>query len=133
MQEDYAYYAESLVALYDATADRVWLERAIDVTEGMLEQFWDADGGGFFMSGPEIDPHLIARPKTPTDGAIPSGNSVALNVLAQLYRRTGATVYRDRSSELLRAFSSSIQRAPSAHTYMLRGANSLNRSINCCT
>ena len=130
MQEDYAYFAEALVALYDATGERVWLERAIEVTEGMLEQFWDAEGGGFFMSGPEIDPHLIARPKSPSDGAIPSGNSVALNVLAQLYRRTGETAYRDRSSELLRAFSSNIERAPAAHTYLLKGANFLlNREV----
>ncbi len=127
---DYAHLAEASIAFYDATGEAVWLERAEEVAEAMLERFWDREHGGFFMSDPSADAHLIARPKSPTDGAIPSGNSVAVRALAQLSartggRRTGEAAYRDRASAALAAFADSLERHPSGHAYMLTGLDEL--------
>ena len=49
-QEDYAYYANALLRLYDLTEDALWLERAEQVTKMMLTLFWDNQSAGFFMN-----------------------------------------------------------------------------------
>jgi uncharacterized protein YyaL (SSP411 family) len=124
-QEDYAYLAEAYVHLYDLGRDAVWLQRARELTDRMLERFWDAEDGGFFMAGADPDTPMMVRPKDGDDGAIPSGNSVALNVLAMLALRTGEEAYRERANELLAAFSGRIAAHPRGFTYMLHGARKL--------
>ncbi len=125
LQNDYAYLAEAFLALYDSTGDERWLKRAQEVCDAMLDKFWDPDQGGFFMSAAGADPHLIARPKSPNDGAIPSGNSVAVRALALLASRTGEESYGNRASATLSAFAESIQRNPAGFSYMLLGADEL--------
>ncbi|MEE9561584.1 MAG: DUF255 domain-containing protein [Thermoanaerobaculia bacterium] len=125
IQEDYAYFLEALLAVADGTGEERWLERAAEVADGMTELFWDEAGGGFFMSAAEHDPNLIARPKSPQDGAIPSGNSVAVRALVHLASRTGERRYSDRAASTLAAFSESISKRPSAFSYMLMGSDDL--------
>jgi len=122
---DYAYLLEALVALYDATAERPWLERAEALAEVMTARFWDAAAGGFFMSENDHDGRLPARPKSPTDGAIPSGNSVAVRALAMLAARTGDAGFRQQAEASVAAFSAQIRRQPTAFAYMLLGADEL--------
>ncbi len=124
---DYAYLLEALIALYDATAEPAWLERAGDLTDSMLARFWDEAGGGFFMSEDDHDGRLLVRPKSPTDGAIPSGNSVAVRALVMVAARTGEETYRQRAQASLAAFSGQIRRQPTAFAYMLLGADELLR------
>ena len=123
--DDYAYLCEALCALYDATGRREWLERAGSVADAMIARFWDEKDGGFFMSENDHGGRLPARPKSPTDGAIPSGNSVAIRVLAMLANRTGQATYRQRAEAALAAFSGQIARRPTAFAYMLLGAAEL--------
>ncbi|MEE8524802.1 MAG: protein-disulfide reductase DsbD domain-containing protein, partial [Thermoanaerobaculia bacterium] len=125
LQDDYAYFAESLVALYDVSGEERWLERAREVADAMLERFWDPDDGGFFMNAKGSDPHLIGYPKSPSDGAVPSGNSVAARVLARLGDRTGEALYRDRANATVSAFAGSLEQRPSGFGYMLTGLDEL--------
>ncbi len=125
VQDDYAYFAEALLALYDQSGEAVWLERAGEVVDGMITSFWDGKVGGFFMSAEGIDSHLIARPKSPNDGAIPSGNSVAVVALAQLAARTGEVRYREHTEKSLRAFGQLLERHAAGFGYMLMGAADL--------
>ncbi|MCZ6803910.1 MAG: thioredoxin domain-containing protein [Proteobacteria bacterium] len=122
-QEDYAYYAEALITLYDVTGDRLWLDRAELITEQMLNLFWDSDAYGFFMNAGNSDIPMMARPKEHFDSAIPSGNSVALRVLAKLLKRTGKFVYDDYVAKTIAAFSSSIAKSPGAYSYMMLAIN----------
>ncbi len=118
--EDHASFAEGLLALHDATGEPRFLERALETLDGMIEQFWDPEAGGFFNGGPRAD-GVIARPKSPQDGAVPSANATALRVLAMAYQRTGEVRYRERADALLVAFSGLIQRSPSSFPYLLLG------------
>ena len=61
------------------------------------------------------------RGKELYDGAIPSGNSVALLNLGRLSRLTGNTAYADRAQRLANAFSGMVRRQPSAFTQFLSG------------
>ncbi len=125
LQEDYAYLAEAFATLYDVTGEARWLERARELADAMLERFWDDESGGFYMTAAGADPHLIARPKSPNDGAIPSGNSVAVRALAMLAARTGERSYADRANSTLSAFAQSIARYSAGFAYMMIGADEL--------
>ncbi|HIE02681.1 MAG TPA: thioredoxin domain-containing protein [Thiotrichaceae bacterium] len=123
-QEDYAYFAEALLHLYDVSGNPIWLDRASEMAEGMLTPFWDNTQGGFFMNRPN-DTLLITRPKSPADRAIPSGNAVAVRVLSLLATRTGIEGYRDKANATLNAFSAEIAKQPSRYAYMLLAADEL--------
>ncbi len=125
LQEDYAYLAEAMTTLYDVTGKARWLERARELADAMLAKFWDPEDGGFYMTAAGADPYLIVRPKSPNDGAIPSGNSVAVRTLAMLAARTGERTYSDRANATLSAFAASIERYPAGFAYMLKGADEL--------
>jgi len=122
-QEDYAYYAEALITLYDVTGDRLWLDRAELMTEQMLNLFWDSDAHGFFMNAGNSDIPMMARPKEHIDSATPSGNSVALRVLTRLVKRTGRFIYEEYAAKTIAAFSSSIAQRPGAYSYMMLAIN----------
>ncbi|HVR29931.1 MAG TPA: DUF255 domain-containing protein [Thermoanaerobaculia bacterium] len=123
--EDHACLAEAMLTLYDATGERRWLDRATETLDGMVEQFWDGEAGGFFLGAAPPGEGLIARPKSPQDGATPSGNSVALRALAMAYHRTGALERRDRAEALVVAFSGLLERSPSSFPYLLLGRTEL--------
>ncbi len=133
--QDYAHLAHAFVALYDVTSGSKWLERSATVAAEMVDRFWDptpapveegsprqpSPGSGFFIAEREKADLLIAQPKSPTDGAVPSGNSVAVRALAELGRRTGDRNATDRALATVAAFATNIERMPAAYTYMLTG------------
>ncbi|MGB5696535.1 MAG: thioredoxin domain-containing protein [Polyangiales bacterium] len=81
--EDYAFLADGLVALYEATFETRWLHWARELAELMLAHFRDPDNGGFFDTSDDHE-RLIHRPKDLQDNAVPSGNSMAALVLLKL-------------------------------------------------
>ncbi|MCP4204365.1 MAG: DUF255 domain-containing protein [bacterium] len=124
-QNDYAYLLEALVTLYDVTGESSYLERAAGIADAMDSHFWDDVGGGFFMSEDDHGGRLPVRPKSLGDGAIPSGNSVAVRALAMLSARTGRLSYRQKAESTVAAFSKSIRRQPTGFAYLLLGVDEL--------
>ena len=121
-QADYAYLAEGYLAVYDATGERVWLDRAQQLADIMNEKFWDETNGAYFMGATVVSgASLTSRPKDLNDNSIPSGNSVALRVLSRLFKRTGEPVFEARANELIAALSSRISQQPAAFYYLLTG------------
>src|SRR5215472_13078694 len=88
--EDYAFLVEGLVALYEATGNLEYVDRALALADTMIEQFWDESDAGFFFT-PADHEKLIARMKEYFDNAIPSGNSAAALALLKLSLLTGET------------------------------------------
>ncbi|MFQ5527440.1 MAG: DUF255 domain-containing protein [Thermoanaerobaculia bacterium] len=122
---DYVYLMEALIVLYDATGERRWLERCRSLAEITVERFWDDVAGGFFVGEGDHGGRLPVRPKSPIDGAVPSGNSVAVRALALLSRRSDDPSYRRTAEASLAAFSGLIHRSPDLFSYMLLGAEEL--------
>jgi len=85
--EDYAMVIQGLMSLHQATLSGKWLKQAIRLADTMLEQFWDKASGTLYDTSTDRT-DLIVRPRSTTDGAIPSGASVAAIVLLRLGRLT---------------------------------------------
>ena len=90
--EDYAFLADGLLALYQATFEPRWFDWARELAEMMLTHFRDSDNQGFFDTSNDHE-ELIHRPKDLQDNAVPSGSSVAATVLLQLSLLTGNGEY----------------------------------------
>jgi len=116
--EDYAFFIEGLVTLYETTGEFRWLKEAITLTDRMIEEFWDVAGGGFFFTGQSHE-NLIVRSKDYFDNATPSGNSVAAGVLLRLAILTDNQRYRDLAQDVLNAVADSVRRYPSGFGYTL--------------
>jgi hypothetical protein len=118
MLEDYAYLAEGLIALYDATGEAVWLTRAQQLADAMQSRFADQNNGGYFLA--EADPDTpMARPRATADGALPSANGVVVQVLAALARRGGEMRFEKQAQAQLAALSGAIQHDPASHATLL--------------
>ncbi|MCN4144450.1 MAG: DUF255 domain-containing protein [Thiohalomonas sp.] len=129
-QADYAYLGQGYLALFDITENKKWLERSKQLMKEMIALFWDKEEGSFFMSAQVKDSEqevvLFDRPKDIYDGAIPSANSVALEVLSQLYYRTGDDYYHGKAMALIASLSSIIKTSPASFSYFLMAVNQLN-------
>lgn len=82
--DDYANEIFALICLYETTFDRHYLKLAQDFCQKVIQDFYDSDNGGFFLTGKESE-SLILRPKETYDGAIPSGNSMMAYNMVRLY------------------------------------------------
>jgi uncharacterized protein YyaL (SSP411 family) len=116
--EDYAYYADGLLRLYEATADWRWLDSAKELVDTMVELFADPEGGPFY-STPADGEALIERPRDLTDNATPSGNSVAVEVLLRLGVLTADQDYHRRAASILRQMNALLAEHPAAFGRML--------------
>ena len=118
--DDYAFMAWGLLELYEATFATKYLSQALDLMNIMVEDFWDDKNGGFFL-GSDQSEKLIVRSKTAYDGAIPSGNSVAVMNMVKLTRITGNTKWAELAEKTMRAFSEDVNQTPTGYTLMLTG------------
>ena len=116
--EDYANVADGLVELYQLTFELRWLQAARDLADVMIEQFWDERHGGFFQTSNDHEA-LIARPKDFTDNAVPSGNSVATDVLLRLAALTGDDGYAGLAEAILLLLRESMMRFPLGFGHLL--------------
>jgi hypothetical protein len=116
--EDYAFYADGLLALYEATFDIRWFVAARGLVETMVAQFADEEGAGFFDTSADHE-ELVTRPKDLYDNATPSGNSVAADVLLKMAELTGEQDYRARAERLLAGLRDAMAQHPSAFGHLL--------------
>jgi uncharacterized protein YyaL (SSP411 family) len=120
--EDYAFVVEACIALYEATHDPTWLERAIEAADEALRLFFDGERGGFFTTGTDAE-ELVARPKDLFDNAIPSANSVLALQLQRLFSITGRAAYLDAAERTLRLVAQVVGRSPSGFGHMLEAVD----------
>lgn len=107
---DYAYLADGLLTLAEASGNREYRSWAGRLAHRMVDTFWDETRGGFFDF--HSDPNHVARLKTAEDSAEPSANGVAARVMLRLGQEAKA---RDTVSP----FGALIQRYPSAFATLL--------------
>ncbi|HEY5584263.1 MAG TPA: thioredoxin domain-containing protein [Ruminiclostridium sp.] len=118
--EDYAFLVWGLLELYEASYIPDYLKRALEFNEAMQDLFCDDSSAGLFLYGHDAE-ELITRPRECYDGAIPSGNSVAVMNLIRIARITGQHEFEKDANAIIDYFSSDIEAVPTGHSYMLCG------------
>lgn len=116
--EDYAFFIDGLVTLFETSGELQWLEEARTLTATMIDEFWDDEAGGFFYTGRSHE-DLIVRSKDFFDNATPSGNSVAAEILLRMGLLTDNDDYRRRAATILRLMAATLQRYPSGFGRLL--------------
>jgi uncharacterized protein len=116
--EDYACVIDGLIATHAATLDPQYLRSAVQLTDEMLDLFWDDDVQGFFDTGRDHEA-LITRPRDFFDNATPSGTSVAVDILLKLALLTDNENYERRATTCLRTLAPYIENAPTAFGRLL--------------
>ncbi len=123
--DDYAYFLEGLIAIYEAGLDSRWIVRARELADTMIAEFWDEGEGGFFLAGRSGE-SLISPLKNPADEALPSANAVAAQALLKLGRLTGEESYIRKTEETLNAFRAMMERSPAGFTGLLSAMSALD-------
>lgn len=116
--DDYANEIFALLALYEATLDNKYLERAKEFCKKAMNDFYDEKQGGFFLYGKENE-QLILRPKETYDGAMPSGNSVMAYNLVQLYYLTEDSYFGEMAEHQLEFMSREAEGYPAGYALFL--------------
>ena len=116
--DDYACYILALLELYRVTFQEEYLARASAWAETMIEQFFDWERGGFYLTAKDGE-RLIVRTKETYDGAMPSGNSAAARGLQQLAQITGVSKWQEILAQQLHYLAGPMEGCPSGHSYAL--------------
>ena len=118
--DDYAYFIWALIELHQSTQNYRYLLRAIAIQEKIIKEFWDNENYGFFLTSNSHE-KLIYRPKEVSDGAIPAGNSVAVNNLLKLSRLTGNLKYQDYFDKAVQGMAKYLNSGAMYHTFVIQG------------
>jgi len=115
--DDYAFLVAALLELMQASFDPSDLEFACRLADVLLEQFEDAQDGGFFFTAHEHE-RLILRPKPGQDNATPSGNAVAACALGRLAALTGEARYARAAQRTVELFFPAMREYPAGYGAM---------------
>ena len=125
--DDYAAMCRAALALHEATGGPSYLECGRRWVEQVEQHYRDRSGGYFFTA--DDAEALIARAKIAEDSALPSGNGMMLQVLAQLYHLTGESVYLERAEGIANAFSGTIRQRLLGYSALLNGMEALREAM----
>ena len=116
--EDYTVVAEGLIALYQITFDRRWLDDAARLLGMVHDHFWDEDTGAAFHTSDDHE-QLIVRRKDFFDNAEPSGNSAYATAALRLARLTDQSEYVERAETVFRFMRHPMVTQPSGFGHLL--------------
>jgi len=111
--DDYAFFIQGLLDLYEASFDVRWLSWAIHLQEKQDQLFWDSKNGGYYTTS-GADPALLMQTREDYDGAEPSPNSVAAMNLLRLSQMTDRKDWRNKADKAFAVFSPRLEKFPEA-------------------
>jgi len=122
--DDYAFLAEGLLELYDATEDNSWFEQARALTDTTIAHFYDRERGGFFYASDDHE-RLIVRARDVMDKGTASSNGIMACVLVRLARSTGSQEYLNLAQATADTFSALVTASPQATMTLVLAADML--------
>ncbi len=109
--DDYAYLVQALIALQEVTADPVWLEKAGELVDFVINRFSEEETGFFFYTRAE-QTDIIVRKKEVYDGAVPSGNAIMALNLKKLGLLLDRPEWADRAGRMALSLEKAIVKYP---------------------
>ncbi len=119
--EDHAAVALGFLALFEQTLEPRWLTLARQLADVTLEWFWDEATGAFYDTARDAEP-LITRPRDITDNAMPSGTSLAVELLLRLSNYLELREHRARAYAALASLATPMTQHPGAFGHLLGAA-----------
>ncbi|NHJ86890.1 MAG: thioredoxin domain-containing protein [Asgard group archaeon] len=116
--DDYVFTIWALLEIYETTFNVEYLRKAVQLKDILFEYFWDKENGAFYIA-PSDGEELLVRKKEIYDGAIPSGNSVAMLTMLKLSRILGDPELEEKAQQINKNFSLQIEQALIAHSMVL--------------
>ena len=116
---DLAGMARAAVALFEATGDRGYLDRA-ERWIASLDKHHARAEGGYFLTADDGET-LAVRPTGNKDEATASAAGLAIETLQRLAVLTGKDAYRHRADEILKGLSGEMARNVFGHLSLLNG------------
>ncbi len=111
--EDYAYLADGLIELWEATFEGRWLADALRLASEAVELFSDPRDGGFHTTGTDHE-ELLVRQKEVIETATPSPGAVLAMSLQRLAVLADRPELAKTATDALRVARIYIERAPQA-------------------
>jgi uncharacterized protein YyaL (SSP411 family) len=115
--DDYAFMIWALIEVYEASFAPRYLQTAVELSRDLVAHYWDCSHGGFFFVPDDSD--VPVRQKPVYDGAIPSGNSVAMYALFALGRMTANLELEETSERMRQVFAGTVRESPIAYAHFL--------------
>ncbi|PWH85433.1 thioredoxin domain-containing protein [Brumimicrobium oceani] len=97
--EDYANVIDTFIALYEATFEVIWIEKANQIMDFTIAHFFDDQSKMFFFTDKDTD--LLTRKLEVNDNVIPASNSIMARNLFRLSKLNHLTKYREMSQQML--------------------------------
>jgi uncharacterized protein len=99
LASDHAAMIRAALALYEATGQHDYLERALEWQGTLDRHYANPDTGGYFLTADDAE-GLVVRPSATTDDATPNANALAAQNLIRLAVFTGQHAWRDKADRL---------------------------------
>lgn len=123
---DYVYLIEALIEIYFITFNISYLNRASELAESVMNNFYDEKSKLFFFAN-ENQADLIIRKKETYDNATPSGNSTMAHNLQRLGILIGNENYRTIAREMLLNITATVEKYPTSYA---RWANTIVNEVH---
>ena len=118
LASDYAAMIRAALALYEATGEGAFLERALAWQHQLDSHYADRDSGAYYLTADDAG-DLVVRPHSTADDATPNANSVAAGNLVRLAALTGDEQWRAKADRLIEGIISAQPRNLFAHVALL--------------
>ena len=118
LASDYAAMIRAALALYEATGERHYLERALTWQRSFDAHYTDAETGGYYLTADDAE-GLLLRPHSTADDATPNPNAVGAQNLVRLAVLAGDDAWRERADRLIENILSAAERNLFGHVALL--------------
>jgi uncharacterized protein len=102
LASDFAGMIRAALALYEATGQRAYLDRALEWQRALDRDYLNAETGTYYLTAADAE-GLVIRPASTADEATPNHNAVAAQNLIRLAVLAGDDGFRDKADRLIAA------------------------------
>jgi hypothetical protein len=118
LASDFTNMTKAALALFEASGERGFLDRALVWQAALDAHYTDPDTGGYYLTADDAE-DLVLRPHSTADDATPNHNAIAAQNLVRLALYTGDHKWRDKADRLIENILSVVGKNLFGHVALL--------------
>ena len=122
LASDFAQMIRAALALYEATGQGDYLDRALAWQRAFDQHYSNPGNGGYFLTASDAE-GLVVRPSATSDDATPNPNCIAAQNLIRLAALTGDHAWREQADKLIAGVLAAAQDNLFAHASLLNAVD----------